>query len=94
MASRSNRGTLDVSLASPIKSDWHTWKLNTSVDDEFFYAFFSVPTGKCQLFWVRNYTDRKIQKRTEKLHYFSVRDNTHGKKINTHRKIVTIMSIL
>jgi hypothetical protein len=33
---------------------------NTSVDNEVFYTFFSVPTEKCQLFWVRKYTDRKI----------------------------------
>jgi hypothetical protein len=58
----------------------------------FSMRFFGTHRKMPIILWVRKYTDRKIQKHTEKLHYFSVRDNTHTEKINTHRKIVTILS--
>jgi hypothetical protein len=64
------------------------------VGDEFFCAFFSVRTEKKPIIlWVSKYPVRKIRKPTEKLHDFSMRENTHTEKICTHRKIVIFLTV-
>jgi len=83
-----------IYIKSLIQSTYTSGNSNTSVSDEFFCAFFTVRTEKYQFFLcVSLYTDRKIQKRTEKLHDFSVRDNSHTEKIYTHRKMLIFLTV-
>jgi len=69
-------------------SEFTTENSNTSVSDNFFYTHIKILI----FLWASQYTDRKIQKRIEKLHDFSVRDNSQTEKIYTHIKMLIFLT--